>query len=84
MVFYALPVIILIALAVFIWRQSKAKGRWGIGWLFGRKCPRCGTALPMIRKPTSAEQMMWGGWTCPHCGCKVDKYGREIATGPNA
>jgi hypothetical protein len=40
---------------------------------------RCGTALPMIRKPTSAEQMMWGGWTCPHCGCKVDKYGREIA-----
>jgi hypothetical protein len=35
----------------------------------------------MIRKPASAQEMMWGGWTYPHCGCKIDKYGREIATG---
>jgi hypothetical protein len=30
MVFFALLIIILVVLAVFIWRQSKAKGRWGI------------------------------------------------------
>jgi hypothetical protein len=25
------------------------------------------------------EEMMCGGWTCPNCGCKVDKYGRKRA-----
>jgi hypothetical protein len=83
MTLFVLLIIVLVALAVFIWRQSMVKGNWGIGPLFGLKCPRCGKRLPMIRKPASVEQMMWGGWTCPQCGCKVDKYGREIAPGPN-
>jgi hypothetical protein len=63
---------------VFIMRQSQAKGRWGFGRL-RTNCPRCSTPLPMFRKPASKEEMMWGGWTCPKCGCKVDKYGRERA-----
>jgi hypothetical protein len=71
--------IALVALGVFIVRQTIGKGRWGLGPLRGVNCPRCGTRLPMIRKPASSQQMLWGGWTCPHCGCKVDKYGREIA-----
>ena len=78
MVFFVLLIVALVALAVFIWRQSKTKGRWGISSL-RQNCPHCGTPLPMIRKPTSVEEGMWGGWTCPQCGCKVDKYGREIA-----
>ena len=41
-------------------------------------CPRCGAALPVIRMPSSMQQGLWGGWTCAACGCKVDKYGREI------
>jgi hypothetical protein len=74
-------VVVLIAVAglvatFFFWAQTKAKGRWGLG-AFGTSCPRCGTKLPIIRKPTSREEMLWGGWTCPSCGCKVDKYGRE-------
>jgi hypothetical protein len=68
-----------VLLAVFMWRQSKAGGRWGLGSVRGTNCPRCGTPLPMIRKPASMEEMMWGGWTCPNCGCKVDKYGHERA-----
>jgi hypothetical protein len=64
------------AIAALIWHQTRTKGRWGFG-AWRTKCPRCGTALPMIRKPASSEEMMWGGWTCPRCGCKVDKYGRE-------
>jgi hypothetical protein len=64
---------------VFIARQSRAKGRWGLGTLTGIKCPRCGTAMPMIRKPTSMQETLWGGWTCPQCDCKVDKYGKERA-----
>lgn len=74
-----LIIVVLGAVGAFIWMQTKAKGRWGVGALSGRKCPRCGTQLPMIRKPASASEMMWGGWTCPQCGCKIDKYGREIA-----
>jgi hypothetical protein len=72
-------IVVLGALGAFIWQQSNAKGRWGLGSLTGTKCPRCGTRLPAIRKPTSIEETVWGGWTCPKCGCKVDKYGREIA-----
>jgi hypothetical protein len=68
-----------VLLIAFIWRQSKAGGRWGFGSVRGTNCPRCGTRLPMIRKPASTEEMMWGGWICPSCGCKVDKYGRERA-----
>ena len=39
--------------------------------------PACRTPMPALRKPTSIAEGMWGGWTCPTCGCKVDKYGQE-------
>ena len=76
-----LAVVIIVALGAlgaFIWQQTKAKGRWGLGSVVGTNCPRCGTRLPAIRKPTSMQEFLWGGSTCRHCGCKVDKYGREI------
>lgn len=57
-------------------RQSRAGGRWGIGTLRA-VCPRCRAPLPVLRLPTSREEILWGGATCKHCGCKVDKYGRE-------
>ena len=64
---------------IFIRKQSQTKGKWGIGSFGGTSCPRCGERLPMIRKPTSSEEAMWGGWTCRKCGCKFDKYGKERA-----
>lgn len=76
---FVILIIVLAGAAVVIIRQSKMQGRWGIGLWRGTNCPRCGTRLPMMRKPASREEMMWGGWTCPKCGCKVDKYGREIS-----
>jgi hypothetical protein len=51
--------------------------RWGIN-VYRVKCPRCGTLAPLVRKPASAGQALWGGFTCPNCGCEVDKWGREI------
>jgi hypothetical protein len=42
-----------------------------------RACPRCATALPQTRKPASLKQALWGGWTCPNCGCEADRLGRE-------
>jgi transposase-like protein len=62
----------------FIVRQSKAKGRWGFGSLH-TVCPRCGADMPVIRKAASRQEVLWGGWTCAKCGCKVDKYGQERA-----
>ena len=57
-----------------LWWDS-ANG-WGIGNLTA-KCPRCGELLPMIRRPTSLGEFLWGGWTCGKCGAAVDKYGQE-------
>jgi hypothetical protein len=77
---FIILIIVLVGGAAFIVQQTKAHGRWGLGSFRGINCPRCGTHLPMIRKPATTEQMLWGGWTCPNCGCKVDKYGREITS----
>jgi transposase-like protein len=69
-------IILLIAVAVVLYRHTKAKGPLGID-LSPKTCPRCGQSLPVIRKPASEEERMFGGWTCQNCGTKVDKYGRE-------
>ena len=71
-----LVVVVLAAAFVFIRAQTNAKGRWGINAL-RTFCPRCGTRLPMIRKPATRAEALFGGWTCPQCRCQVDKYGRE-------
>lgn len=83
-IFTVIYIVVLGALGAFIWRQTKAKGRWGLGSIAGKNCPRCGTVLPAIRKPASMQQVLWGGSTCPNCGCKVDKYGREITPSSSA
>ena len=68
---------LLISLALIV-RATTDKTKWGIN--LGRVyCPRCQTRLPMIRRPTSSREALWGGWTCPNCGCNVDKWGREVS-----
>ena len=44
-------------------------------------CPSCGIKLPMIRRPKSLRQALWGGWTCPGCGSELDRKGRVIDAG---
>jgi hypothetical protein len=43
-----------------------------------RKCPDCGESLAKFRKPASQRQALWGGWTCPKCGCEVDRRGHKV------
>jgi predicted RNA-binding Zn-ribbon protein involved in translation (DUF1610 family) len=43
-----------------------------------RDCPQCGAAMPAIRRPTSMRQALLGGWTCPACGCEMDRQGRVL------
>jgi hypothetical protein len=45
----------------------------------GRKaCPRCEAELPQYRRPASLKQALWGGWTCPNCGCEIDRQGQPL------
>ncbi len=40
-------------------------------------CPQCGQPLG-DKKPggPTKTQRLWGGWTCPECGCDVDRHGK--------
>jgi ribosomal protein S27AE len=59
-----------------------AKNRWGIN-LEPIRCPRCGHATSStFRRPTSLQQALWGGKTCPACGTEADKWGRQINSSP--
>jgi DNA-directed RNA polymerase subunit RPC12/RpoP len=53
------------------------ENNWGIN-LGQVDCPRCGTHLPQVRKPSSLSQTVWGGYTCSSCRTEVDKWGREL------
>lgn len=75
MIWLVLLFAVLAAVAVVVYRQTRAKGPFGLD--LGRKnCPRCGNPLPVLRKPASQDETLYGGWTCEKCGAKVDKYGR--------
>ncbi|MBD3318501.1 hypothetical protein GF342_01175 [Candidatus Woesearchaeota archaeon] len=55
----------------------KRQGKWGIN-LKPVFCPKCTTRAPRVRTPTSTQEALWGGSTCTTCGCKMDKWGKEI------
>lgn len=40
-------------------------------------CERCNATLPKFQMPRSIAQLLWGGWTCPHCGAELDSKGRQ-------
>jgi len=44
-----------------------------------KTCAECGAPVPKIRKPANRRQMLWGGWTCPQCGCEMDRRGRKVS-----
>jgi hypothetical protein len=74
----ALVVAVVIAFVlppVLIWIAQR------MGYPIGRSvsCPNCGMEMPFIRRPTSAKQAVWGGYTCPKCGTEMDAAGRTLA-----
>ncbi|OGS41322.1 MAG: hypothetical protein A3K77_02610 [Euryarchaeota archaeon RBG_13_31_8] len=47
--------------------------------IFSREhCPECGKPLSKIRMPKTTREALWGGWTCPYCGCEIDRKGRKV------
>jgi rubredoxin len=70
-------------------KSTKNKGgKWGLslnpirdwfktGVLSEVQCPSCGYKLRSLRRPKDISELLWGGWTCPICGAKVDKWGNK-------
>ncbi|MDF2455404.1 MAG: hypothetical protein K0R51_1397 [Cytophagaceae bacterium] len=42
------------------------------------KCPKCGIQQPLFRVPQDWRQLLFGGWTCKKCGCRMDRKGNKI------
>lgn len=41
-----------------------------------KQCPRCSHTFAILKpRPKSFHQALWGGWTCPNCGCDVSTNG---------
>lgn len=57
---------------------SESENKWGIN-LETVHCPACKQRMPELRIPNSLHQLMWGGWTCPNCGTRMDKWGKPVA-----
>lgn len=69
--------LLVVGIAALVKSTMGKKGKWGVN-LKSTFCPACNTPAPTIRKPASVQEALWGGWTCSHCGCKIDKWGKEI------
>ena len=77
----------MIALLIFLGLavSTTVGGAWfkGKGRRFGLQlnhvtCPTCDARMPIVRRPRSKREALWGGWTCPKCGTEMDKFGSEI------
>jgi len=38
-------------------------------------CPKCSTALPRFRRPSSVREAALGGWSCPSCKANIARNG---------
>jgi hypothetical protein len=57
---------------------ASAKSPFGVN-LATVNCPRCGEPQAQLRRPRSFRQAIWGGYTCPKCGCDMDRWGKPVA-----
>jgi hypothetical protein len=57
--------------------MTDKKNNWSIN-LETIKCPECDSKQPALRIPENLEQLMFGGWNCENCSCKMDKHGNKI------
>ena len=39
-------------------------------------CPNCHQALPRFRRPSSARDVLYGGWRCPNCKASISAAGQ--------
>jgi hypothetical protein len=73
---YLIPIVAFAVVGVLVVGTLR-KGRWGIN-LESVRCPNCVTPMSARRRPMFRSQMLFGGWMCPRCGTKMDKWGRNV------
>jgi hypothetical protein len=74
----SLILLVLVACLGVLVVSTLRKGRWGIN-LKLVQCPSCVTPMSARRQPMFRSHMLFGGWVCPHCGTRMDKWGRAIS-----
>jgi hypothetical protein len=72
-----LPLRFIRPLLVVIRDSCRRKGDFGLSFR-RRKCPGCGAALPVFRRPLNERQRLYGGTTCKSCGLESDKWGQPV------
>ena len=76
------------AMLLIVIQTKRRSGNWGLNLHSIREiikgkpllqkvaCPKCGREQQDFRRPTNLTEILWGGWTCPDCGTKMDKWGQ--------
>jgi len=62
--------------------MTNNQNKWDIN-LDKVECPECGSKQPALRIAKNLEQLMFGGWSCEICSCKMDKHGNKIVEQKN-
>jgi hypothetical protein len=73
-----LTTIVVIAVIAVLVVSTLRRGRLGIN-LRSVHCPSCVTPMSVRRRPVFGSQLLFRGWMCPHCGAKLDKWGRNVS-----
>jgi uncharacterized protein with PIN domain len=63
----------------YVIKHTRTKGKMGVNvdaLVEAPKCPKCSTKLPRVRIPRTLNEVLFGGWTCPKCRSRFDKWMR--------
>jgi hypothetical protein len=75
---YIISLIVVVAGIAVLVVGTLQRGRWGIN-AKSVHCPSCATPMSARRQPVFGSHLLFGGWMCPHCGTKMDKWGRNVS-----
>jgi transposase-like protein len=85
----AIVTVVLSGVVLTIAAETAARsGKWGLnmnsiwdiiagkGMMRKVSCPRCGREQGPAGKSAGPGELLKDGWTCPHCGADMDKWGK--------
>jgi len=73
---YLVPIVIVVALGALLARARRHR-------LANDKkpdrCSSCATPMSLRRVPIFRSHVLLGAWMCPHCGTRMDKWGKSVS-----